>query len=91
MKISFYTAVLFTVMLISCSKDENGNSFNVAKESYALPGDTLFPEGIAYNSNTGNFYTGSVSNGDIYQVNVQSGETKLLASGAAHTAKQLQE
>ncbi len=87
MKISLYAAVLFIVILISCSKDENGNNFNVAKESYALPGDTLFPEGIAYNSNTGNFYTGSVTNGDILQVNVQSGDTKLFASGSAHNRK----
>lgn len=86
MKNTLFIAVLLFI-LISCSKDENGNSFNVAKASYALPGDTLFPEGIVYNSNTGNFYTGSVTNGDILQVNVQSGETKLLASGVAHNRK----
>jgi Cu-Zn family superoxide dismutase len=75
---------LLLAALISCSKDEIGNTFEVANASYALPGDTLFPEGIAYNSQTGNFYTGSVSNGDIVQVNVQSGETKLLATGVSH-------
>ncbi len=81
-----FVVSLFAVILLSCSKDEIGN-FNVAKESYALPGDTLFPEGIVYNSKTGNFYTGSVTNGDIIQVNVVSGETKLLASGTAHNRK----
>ncbi len=86
MKYSLFVASLFAVILFSCSKDEIG-SFNVAKVSYALPGDTLFPEGIVYNNKTGNFYTGSVSNGDILQVNVVSGETKLLASGAAHNRK----
>jgi Cu-Zn family superoxide dismutase len=86
MKYSLFVVSLFAVILLSCSKDEIGN-FNVAKESYALPGDTLFPEGIVYNSKTGNFYTGSVTNGDIIQVNVVSGETKLLASGTAHNRK----
>jgi Cu-Zn family superoxide dismutase len=48
-----------------------------------LPGDQFFPEGIAYNPKTGIFYTGSVSNGDIIQVNVESGETKLFSSGSS--------
>jgi Cu-Zn family superoxide dismutase len=59
----------------------------VAKDIYALPGDSLFPEGIAYNANTGNLYTGSVTNGNILEVNVQSGDTRLLALGAAHNRK----
>ena len=55
----------------------------VSQEIYPLPGDQFFPEGITYNPETGIFYTGSVSNGDIVQVNVESGETKLFSSGAS--------
>jgi sugar lactone lactonase YvrE len=65
--------------LVSCHKDKP--DVIVAKESYPLPGDTFFPEGIAFNNKTGNFYTGSVANGDIVQVNVETGATKILALG----------
>jgi Cu-Zn family superoxide dismutase len=54
-----------------------------AQETYAIPGDRFFPEGIAYNPKTGMFYTGSTNNGDIVQVDVQTGVTSLFASGAA--------
>lgn len=85
MKNKIFIAALFAIIVISCSKEDN--IITVAKESYTLPGDTLFPEGIAYNSVTGNFYTGSVTNGNILQVNVQNGDTKLLAGGATHNRK----
>jgi ABC-type transport system involved in cytochrome c biogenesis permease subunit len=55
----------------------------VKQESYPLPGNEFFPEGIAYNPETGIFYTGSVNNGDIVQVNVESSETKLFSAGSA--------
>jgi Cu-Zn family superoxide dismutase len=65
---------------LSCEKED----MKKAKlETYPLPGDQFFPEGIAYNPETGIFYTGSVSNGDIVQVNVETGETKLFSSGGS--------
>jgi len=73
------SAFVVVTLLVSCKKDKPG--VVVAKESYPLPGDAFFPEGIAYNNKTGIFYTGSVANGDIVQVNVQSGETKLFSLG----------
>jgi Cu-Zn family superoxide dismutase len=87
MRKRLFVATLLGLIFISCTKNDNGNGFTVAKESYALPGDTLFPEGIVYNDKTGNFYTGSVSSGNILEVNVESGDTRLLASGAAHNRK----
>jgi sugar lactone lactonase YvrE len=73
------SAFVVITLLVSCKKDKP--DVVVAKESYPLPGDAFFPEGIAYNNKTGIFYTGSVANGDIVQVNVQSGETKLFSLG----------
>src|SRR4051812_8878878 len=73
------SALIVLFFLASCHKDKP--DVIVAKESYPLPGDTFFPEGIAFNSKTGNFYTGSVANGDIVQVNVETGATKILALG----------
>ncbi|MEJ7739971.1 MAG: SMP-30/gluconolactonase/LRE family protein [Chitinophagaceae bacterium] len=70
---------LLLACLLACQKDRD---ISVSQESYALPGDQLFPEGIAYNSNTGIFYTGSTINGDVIQVDVQTGKSSLFASGA---------
>lgn len=80
-------AFLFVAILVSCTKNSINNGYTIAKESYALPGDTLFPEGIAYTELTGSFYTGSVTNGNILKVNVESGNARLFATGASHNRK----
>ncbi len=79
----FFFAATIVCTITACDKDDTNTSFNIARESYALPNDTLFPEGIAYNPKTGNFYTGSTSNGNVYQVNVETGAATLLSGGAA--------
>lgn len=82
---SISCSCLLLFCLASCSKDDSVSApvFDVAKEQYALPGDTLFPEGIAYSAQTGHFYTGSASNGDILKVDVVSGAASPWAFGAA--------
>ena len=76
--------IIFTLLtlsvLFSCSKDDD--SISIAQESYVLPGNTFFPEGIAYHEKSGTFFTGSVNNGDIVRVNVENGETTLFATGS---------
>ncbi len=80
---------LVTLLLTgsACSKKDDNNpatpSFEVKQESYALPGDQLFPEGIAYDASKGNFYVGSTTSGDVVQVNVTTGATSTFAAGAA--------
>ncbi len=80
-------ACALLLLLSACKKDDDDDDqpvpIEIAKETYALPGDALFPEGIAYHAKTGHFYTGSVSNGDILKVDVQSGIASLWAPGAA--------
>jgi hypothetical protein len=70
--------VLFSTLVFSCSKDDHKDNKPIAKESYPLPGDTLFPEGIAYHQSKGRFYTGSVTSGDILEVNVKTAMYELL-------------
>jgi hypothetical protein len=79
MKKIIFTLLLFP-FLLSCSKDND--SVTVAQESYTLPGNTFFPEGIAYHQKSGTFFTGSVSNGDILRVDVENGEATLFATGS---------
>ena len=73
------------LILTACNKNDEDTPvvIDIARSSYTLPGDSLFPEGIAYQASTGHFYTGSVSNGDILKVDVQSGIASVWASGAA--------
>jgi sugar lactone lactonase YvrE len=42
-------------------------------ERYVLPGGQVFPEGIAYQSETGDFYVGSTADGSVFRGNVESG------------------
>jgi Cu-Zn family superoxide dismutase len=73
------SCLLASVLFLSCSKDED---VPVNQDTYTLPGNQFFPEGIAFQPATASFYTGSTTNGDILQVNVQNGATRLFAGGA---------
>lgn len=73
---------LCIVLGASCTKNDN-DDITVAQETYAIPGNQFFPEGIAYNSQTGLFYTGSVNNGDIVQVNVETGAASVISTGSS--------
>ncbi len=42
-------------------------------ERYVLPGEQVFPEGIAYQSETGDFYVGSTADGTVFRGNVEGG------------------
>lgn len=46
---------------------------------FELPGDSVYPEGIAYDDATGLFYTGSTNDGTIFQGDVNSGDVTILS------------
>ncbi|MFL5807112.1 MAG: SMP-30/gluconolactonase/LRE family protein [Roseiflexaceae bacterium] len=51
--------------------------------SYILPGDQVFPEGVAYQSSTGNFYVSSTTDGTIFRGNVKQAMTTVFLPGGA--------
>ena len=51
--------------------------------SYALPGSALFPEGMGYDRQTGDFYTGSVTDGTIVRGNVQDPQAQVFSPAGA--------
>lgn len=51
--------------------------------SYALPGEAVFPEGVAYHPATGKFYVGSTTDGTIYEGDVASGAVTVFSEGGA--------
>lgn len=84
MKNTFLLLLLLSTLFLACDKnDDNTATEFIAQETYALPGDTLYPEGIAYKTGAAIFYTGSVTTGDVLSVNVQSGTVSTFSAGTA--------
>lgn len=52
-----------------------------AARTFALPGDQVYPEGIAYRAETNTFYVGSTTSGAIFQGDLQSGTVDTLVPG----------
>lgn len=50
--------------------------------SYVLPGDRVFPEGIAYQQSTGDFYAGSTTDGSILRGNIARPDAEVWLPGA---------
>ncbi|RYY17341.1 MAG: hypothetical protein EOO04_25560, partial [Chitinophagaceae bacterium] len=78
MKIKMFLSLLALSFCLSCHKDD---LVKVKQDSYVLPGDRFFPEGIALNSRAGLFYTGSTISGDIVGVNLETGAANLFSGG----------
>jgi len=49
--------------------------------SYALPGEAVFPEGIALGPDADVFYVGATNGGAIFRADIATGEVEIFASG----------
>lgn len=54
-----------------------------ASRTYVLPGDAVFPEGVAYRSSTGNFFVSSTTDGAIYRGNLNGTSAQVFLPGGA--------
>ncbi|CAN5901473.1 hypothetical protein BH24DEI2_BH24DEI2_09810 [soil metagenome] len=54
--------------------------------SFELPGDAVFPEGVAYDAAAGVLYVGSTTDGTLYRGDVATGEVTVFAQGTQPTA-----
>ncbi len=61
---SFFTGITF-IQASSLSISLGGSNLN----SVVIPKETLYPEGIEYNPQTGKFLLSSVREGTIYEIN----------------------
>jgi sugar lactone lactonase YvrE len=60
-----------------------GAEARAAVERYVLPGDAVYPEGVAYRPSTGDFFVSSTGDGTIFRGNVARGAAQpYLAPGA---------
>lgn len=51
--------------------------------TYALPGGSVFPEGVAYDPTRNIFFTGSTNDGTIFRGDLGSGEVKVFSAGGS--------
>jgi hypothetical protein len=59
----------------------NGGGHAQLPVTYALPGAALFPEGMGYDRQTGDFYTGSVTDGTIVRGNILNPQAQVFSPG----------
>lgn len=52
-------------------------------ESYILPGEVVYPEGIAYQQTTGDFFVSSTTDGTIFRGNVQEESANVFLPGGS--------
>src|SRR5690242_7870194 len=50
--------------------------------SYALAGNAVFPEGIAFDARTGNFYVSSTEDGSIQRGNIRKPTASVFIAGS---------
>jgi Cu-Zn family superoxide dismutase len=62
---------------------DEGSSHPDVLKSYALPGNALFPEGMGYDRETGNFYTGSLLDGTIVRGNISQPQATVFSPAGA--------
>jgi Cu-Zn family superoxide dismutase len=51
--------------------------------TYDLPGDAVFPEGVAYDPATDRFFVSSTSDGTVFEVDRSSGEASVFSDAGA--------
>jgi Cu-Zn family superoxide dismutase len=51
------------------------------RSSYTLPGDAVFPEGIAYQKSTGQFYVSSTTDGTIFRAHLRDEAASVFLPG----------
>ena len=87
MNFRIFTDSLMFVMLIAANGLIGEPMLAAAEvtvtQFYELPGDAVYPEGIAYHPDNGKFYVGSTSDGTLFEGDVTSGEVRVFSAGGA--------
>ena len=73
------TAALLALLLIGVY---TAQARQTQFDSYTLPGDQAFPEGIAFQQSTGDFYVSSTTDGAIYKGNIARQAAEVWLPGA---------
>lgn len=90
--LSMFCAALFAILATACggtsqpeetsameetSSMEETTGMAGGAEVYTMPGEEVFPEGVAYREETGDFFVGSTTDGTIFRGNVEDGPSEM--------------
>ena len=79
-----FISLLFAVVVSLITLDFASTQAQVASfDRYILPGETVFPEGIAYQHTTDNFFVSSTTDGTIFRGNLQEESADVFLEGSA--------
>lgn len=77
-----HLVVSFAIGLMILTAAYTQKSPTLAAQIYTLPGETVYPEGVAYDPSTGDFYVGSTGDGTVYRGKVSTpGELEVFLPG----------
>jgi sugar lactone lactonase YvrE len=71
-------------VVLLCSAGVLQAQTSPAITSYTLPGEEVYPEGVAFDQSTETFYVGSTNGGTIYRGRLQRPEAEVLAPAGAN-------
>jgi Cu-Zn family superoxide dismutase len=84
------TALVLTVVVVSlgiagapASAKDKDRKNGPRPQSYVLPGNAVFPEGVAFQQSTGAFYVSSTTDGTIFRGNVREAQASVFLPGGA--------
>ena len=73
-------ALALSASLMACTMNQPAPQ-PAASKTYILPGDTVFPEGVTYQSGTQNFFVSSTTDGAIYKGNLNAPSANVFLPG----------
>jgi len=72
----------FGLLMVIAASSNSIQAQQAQIDRYILPGDKVFPEGIAYQESTGDFYVSNTTDGTIYKGNIARPEAEVWLPGA---------
>jgi len=75
------TAIAVVVLLLGLMVASGSALAAPRPDEYILPGDEVFPEGIAFQRSTGNFFVSSTTDGTIFRGHVRQPEAEVFLPG----------
>lgn len=74
-------ALLLTALTLAGTATAQTEGTSTDTSTYELPGEAVYPEGIAYDPSGNAFYVGSASDGTIFRGDLETGEVTTLIPG----------
>ncbi|MGI9175101.1 MAG: SMP-30/gluconolactonase/LRE family protein [Rhodothermales bacterium] len=83
--LTLFATALFTVGLAACDEilGDSDSPIRAFPAEYQLPGDQVFPEGIAYDDSDEVFYVSATNNGTIFSADVHGDTVEVFSAGGA--------